>query len=60
MDLALNITDKRHTAEWLCTAVETAIQARALEALDLSEIFEIDDNSEVDTLKESRTCLKSS
>ena len=46
MNLGWNIISKKRTAEWLCTAMEDAIQARDLNALGLSEIFEIDDNSE--------------
>jgi hypothetical protein len=51
MNLGWQITSKKHTAEWLCTAVEDVIQARALDALGLSEIFEIDDDSEVTTVR---------
>ena len=51
MNLGWQITSKKHTAEWLCTAVEDVIQARAPDALGLSEIFEIDDDSEVATVR---------
>ena len=51
MNLGWQITSKKHTAEWLCAAVEDVIQARAPDALDLSEIFESDDESEVATVR---------
>ena len=51
MNLGWQITSKKHTAEWLCTAVEDVMQARAPDALSLREIFEIDDNSEVATVR---------
>ena len=51
MNLGWQIIPKKHTAEWLCAAVEDVIQARAPDALSLSEIFEIDDDSEVATVR---------
>ena len=50
-DLGWQSTSKKHIAEGLCTAAEDAIQARAPDALGLSEIFEIDDESEVATVR---------
>ena len=45
INLGWDFHSQRHTPEWLCDAVEDVIQARALDALGLSEIFEIDNNS---------------
>ena len=51
MNLGWQITSKKHTAAWLCTVVEDVMQARAPDALGLSEIFEIDNNSDVATVR---------
>ena len=51
MNVGWQINYKRHTAEWFYTAVEDVIQVCALDALGLTQIFEINDNSEVATVR---------
>ena len=46
INLGWDFKSQKHTPKWLCSAVKDVIQARALDALGLSEIFEIDFNSD--------------